>query len=174
MSKIEVVLFNPEIPQNKGNIMLTCVALGIKLHLIEPMGFKIDDTKLRRSALDYYEHLNFEVHKSYTDFINKNPGIYYYLTRYGEKPYTEIEFKNQNQKIYVCFGSESHGIDRNLLVNNLDNCFRIPTTDKVRSLNLSNSAAIVLFEAMRQNNFEGLEFSEPETLKGKDFLKNNY
>lgn len=174
MSNIEVVLINPEIPQNTGNIMRTCVALGIKLHLIEPMGFKIDDSKLRRSALDYYEHLNFQVHKSFEDFTINNKGVYYYLTRYGEKSYTNIDFKKQDEKIYICFGSESHGIDRKLLLDNYDNCFRIPTTDKVRSLNLSNSAAIVLFEAMRQNEFEDLEFSEPETLKGKDFLKNNY
>lgn len=168
--KVEVVLYEPEIPQNTGNIMRTCVALSLKLHLIEPMGFKIDDTKLRRSALDYYESINYEVHKSFEAFREKNVGKYYYLTRYGTKKYTEIDFKNEEEKIYVVFGSESYGIDRSLLAENIDNCFRIPTTDKVRSLNLSNSVSIILYEAMRQNNFLGLEESEPETLKGKDFL----
>ncbi|WP_026391608.1 tRNA (cytidine(34)-2'-O)-methyltransferase [Haploplasma modicum] len=170
MSNIEVVLYNPEIPQNTGNIMRTCVALGLKLHLIEPMGFKIDDTKLRRSAVDYYDKINYEIHSSFNEFSKKNQGIYYFLTRYGNKNYTNINF-NVDDKIYVIFGSESYGIDRSLLAENIDNCFRIPTTKDVRSLNLSNSAAIVLYEGMRQKGFPELEFNEPESLKGKDFLK---
>ena len=174
MSKLEIVLFNPEIPQNTGNVMRTCVALGLKLHLIEPLGFKIDDKKLKRSALDYYDYIDYEVHASFDAFKSKNPGIYYYLTRYGDKPYTNIDFKLTDEKKYIIFGSESYGIDRKILKNNFDNCFRIPTTDKVRSLNLSNSVAIVAFEAMRQNNFNGLEFCEPETLKGKNYMKDNF
>lgn len=170
MSNIEVVLYNPEIPQNTGNIMRTCVALGLKLHLIEPMGFKIDDTKLRRSAVDYYDKINYEIHRSFNEFSKKNQGTYYFLTRYGNKNYTDINF-NVDDKIYVIFGSESYGIDRSLLAENIDNCFRIPTTKDVRSLNLSNSAAIVLYEGMRQKGFPELEFNEPESLKGKDFLK---
>ncbi|MDY0278116.1 MAG: tRNA (cytidine(34)-2'-O)-methyltransferase [Acholeplasma sp.] len=170
--KIEIVLFNPEIPQNTGNIMRTCVALGLKLHLIEPLGFKIDDTKLRRSALDYYDYINYEIHKSFDEFKQKNPGEYYYFTRYGTNNYSKIDFKEQDITKYLIFGSESFGIDRNILAHNLESCYRIPTTDKVRSLNLSNSVAIVTYEAMRQNSFFDLETNEPNTLKGKDFLKN--
>lgn len=173
MHNIEVVLYNPEIPQNTGNIMRTCVALNCKLHLIEPLGFKIDEAKLRRSAVDYYDKINYEVHKNFDEFVNKNPGNYYFLTRYGHKSYTDIDFSNksENVKKYIVFGSESYGIDRKLLANNIDRCFRIPTTKDVRSLNLSNSVAIVLFEAMRQNEFKGLELEEPEELKGKDYLE---
>lgn len=171
-SNIEVVLYNPEIPQNTGNIMRTCVALGLKLHLIKPMGFKIDETKLKRSALDYYEKIEYQVHENFDDFKKENQGLYFFLTRYGQKPYTKMDFTKSEVKKYIIFGSESYGVDRNLLKDNLENCFRIPTTDSVRSLNLSNSVAIVLFEAMRQMDFIGLELEEPETLKGKDFLKN--
>jgi len=177
LNNIEIVLFNPEIPQNTGNIMRTCVALGIKLHLIEPLGFKIDDKKLKRSALDYYEFINFELHKSFADFKKLNDGKYYFLTRYANKKYSEIKFNESktHQKIFLCFGSESYGIKRRLLSLNFKDCFRIPTTDKVRSLNLSNCVAIVLFEAARQLDFNGLIDFEPESLKGKDFLsKYNY
>jgi len=169
MSKIEVVLFNPEIPQNTGNIMRTCVGLGLKLHLIEPMGFKIDNKKLKRSAVDYFDKINYEVHENFEVFKNKNEGIYYYLTRYGKKVYSNINFKT-NEKIFLVFGSESYGIDRTILANNLENTFRIPTTKDIRSLNLSNTVSIVLYEAMRQNDFINLELEEPEELKGKDFL----
>lgn len=169
-SNIEVVLYNPEIPQNTGNIMRTCVALGSKLHLIKPMGFVIDDKKLKRSAVDYYDKIDYEVHESFSDFVNKNPGKYYFLTRYGENVYSDIDFKI-DEKIFIVFGSESYGIDRTILASNIDNTFRIPTTSDVRSINLSNSVAIVLFEAMRQKEFVGLELLEPEIHKGKDFLK---
>ena len=174
-TKIEVVLYNPEIPQNTGNIMRTCVALGLKLHLIKPMGFKIDDTKLRRSAVDYYDKIEYEIHEDFNEFKMKNKGEYYFLTRYGKKSYSTIDFKTVNNNLnnkYIVFGSESYGIDRNLLKDNLDNCFRIPTTANVRSLNLSNSVAIVLYEAMRQLDFKDLELVEPDTLKGQDYLEN--
>ena len=164
----DIVLYEPEIPQNTGNIMRTCVAIGAKLHLIEPMGFKIDEAKLRRSALDYYEHLNFEVYKNYEDFVSKNPGIYLYLSRYGKNKYTEIDFKSFHDKVYLFFGKESTGIDKKILANHLDQTFRIPTTDKVRSINLSNCVAIVAYEALRQLDFPDLIDYEPH--KGKDFL----
>lgn len=164
----DIVLYEPEIPQNTGNIMRTCVAIGAKLHLIEPMGFKIDEAKLRRSALDYYEYLNFEVYQNYEAFTKKNPGIYLYLSRYGKKKYTEIDFKSLEDKIYLFFGKESTGIDKTILANHLDQTFRIPTTDKVRSINLSNAVAIVAYEALRQLDFPDLIDYEPH--KGKDFL----
>lgn len=170
-NNIEIVLYNPEIPQNTGNIMRTCVALNIKLHLIEPMGFKIDEAKLRRSAVDYYDKINYEIHQSFDEFKQKNQGKYYYLTRYGKKVYSEMDLNEKEEKLFIIFGSESYGIDRSLLANNIENTFRIPTTSDVRSINLSNAVAVVAFEAMRQQNFSGLEKLEPESLKGSNYLE---
>ena len=167
---MHIVLYEPEIPQNTGNIMRTCVALGIKLHLIEPLGFKIDEARLKRSALDYYEHLDYTVYKNFDDFSSKNEGTYLFLTRYGKKNYADINYKELKQPLYLIFGKESTGVDRHLLAKHLDHCYRIPTTDKVRSLNLSNAVAIVSYEVFRQFDYEGLIEVEPETHKGKDFL----
>lgn len=168
-SKINIVLYNPEIPQNTGNIMRTCVALNMRLHLIEPMGFKIDEKKLRRSAVDYYDKIDYVLYKDFDEFKNLNKGEYFYLTRYGKKTYSNIDFKIE-ENIYLIFGSESYGIDREILASNLENTFRIPTSSDVRSINLSNAVSVVAFEASRQNDFNGLEKFEPEILKGKDFL----
>lgn len=168
--KLDIVLYEPEIPQNTGNIMRTCVALGMKLHLIEPLGFKIDEAKLRRSALDYYEHLNFKVYPSFLDFEKENKGTYLFLTRYGKKNYADINYKNLEQPIYLIFGKESTGVDRKLLAKHIEQCYRIPTTDKVRSLNLSNAVAIVAYEVFRQFDYENLYEVEPDTHKGIDFL----
>ena len=165
-----IVLYEPEIPQNTGNIMRTCVAIGAKLHLIEPLGFKIDEARLRRSALDYYEHLDYVLYKNFDDFASKNPGTYLFLTRYGKKNYADINYKEIKEPMYLIFGKESTGVDRKLLAKHLDNCYRIPTTDKVRSLNLSNAVAIVAYEALRQFDYFDLIQTEPETHKGKDFL----
>ncbi|HAX03430.1 MAG: RNA methyltransferase [Tenericutes bacterium GWC2_34_14] len=167
---VEIVLYEPEIPQNTGNIMRTCVALGVKLHLIEPLGFKIDESRLKRSALDYYEHLDYVTHKNFDDFASKNPGTYLFLTRYGKKNYADINYKSLPEPLYLIFGKESTGVDRKLLAKHLDNCYRIPTTDKVRSLNLSNAVAIVAYEVFRQFDYENLITVEPDTHKGKDFL----
>jgi len=173
VNNINIVLYNPEIPQNTGNIMRTCVALNMKLHLIKPLGFNIDEKKLKRSAVDYYDKIDYVIYENFDEFKQKNVGKYYYLTRYGKKTYSNISFKFENEPIYIIFGSESYGIDRKLLYENINNCFRIPTTENVRSINLSNAVSVVAFEAMRQNNFKGLEIFEPESLKGKDYL-NNY
>ena len=167
---LHIVLYEPEIPQNTGNIMRTCVALGVKLHLIEPLGFKIDEARLKRSALDYYEHLDYTVYKNFDDFSSKNPGTYLFLTRYGKKNYADIKYKELPEPLYLIFGKESTGVDRKLLAKHLDNCYRIPTTDKVRSLNLSNAVAIVAYEVFRQFDYENLIEVEPDTHKGKDFL----
>jgi tRNA (cytidine/uridine-2'-O-)-methyltransferase len=167
---VHIVLYEPEIPQNTGNIMRTCVALGVKLHLIEPLGFKIDESRLKRSALDYYEHLDYVMHKNFDDFASKNPGTYLFLTRYGKKNYADINYTSLPEPLYLIFGKESTGVDRKLLAKHLDNCYRIPTTDKVRSLNLSNAVAIVAYEVFRQFDYENLITVEPETHKGKDFL----
>ncbi len=167
---LHIVLYEPEIPQNTGNIMRTCVAIGAKLHLIEPLGFKIDESRLRRSALDYYEHLDYTLYKNFDDFEAKNPGSYLFLTRYGKKNYADINYPSLKEPLYLIFGKESTGVDRSLLAKHLDLCYRIPTTDKVRSLNLSNAVSIVAYEVLRQFDYEGLIETEPETLKGKDFL----
>lgn len=164
----DIVLYEPEIPQNTGNIMRTAVAIGAKLHLIEPLGFKMDEAKLKRSALDYYQYLDYEIYPNFDAFKHKNPGIYFYLSRYGKKSYATIDFKNIETKFYLVFGKESTGIDKLILANNLDYTFRIPTTDKVRSINLSNAVALVSYEALRQLDFPNLISEEPH--KGKDFL----
>jgi len=167
---IHVVLMQPEIPQNTGNIMRTCVGTGVKIHLIEPLGFKIDDQKLRRSAVDYYDALYFEIHKDFETFQKLYPGKYFYLTRYGKHKYTDYDYSEIDEDIFLVFGSESYGIDRTLLANNIDRTFRIPTNDHIRSLNLSNCVAITVFEVLRQLGFPDLIDHEPDTLKGANYL----
>src|SRR5690554_4397537 len=145
---IHVVLCQPEIPQNTGNIMRTCVGSGVKLHLIEPLGFKIDDKKLRRSAVDYYDALNFEIHKDFESFHQTHPGQYFYLTRYGKHTHNVPRYDLINEDIFLVFGSESYGIDRTLLSKYQEDTFRIPINDKIRSLNLSNAVAISVYEVL--------------------------
>ena len=169
--KLNVVLFEPEIPQNTGNIMRTCVGVGAKLHLIKPLGFQLDEKHLRRSAVDYYEYIEYEVYENYEDFLNKNKGAnIFYSTRYGHKPHTSFDYSNKDNNLYFIFGKESTGIPKEILKNDLNHCMRIPMTDKVRALNVSNSVAIVIYEALRQQDYNDLSRYEPETLKGKDFL----
>lgn len=167
---LNIVLFEPEIPQNTGNIMRTCVGINAKLHLIKPLGFSLDEKYLRRSALDYIKDLDYAIYENYADFSSKNSGQYFFLTRYGKKTYSEIDYTKITEPIYLIFGKESTGVDRTILAAHMDTCYRIPTTDKIRSLNLSNAVALVAFEVMRQVDFEGLSKYEPETMKGKDFL----
>ena len=165
-----IVLFEPEIPQNTGNIMRTCVATDTKLHLIKPLGFVIDDAHLKRSGVNYIDKLNYEIYENYADFKSKNPGIYYYLTRYGRKQHTSFDYSNKEGKeLYFIFGKESTGIPKEILKDDLDHCLRIPMTDKVRALNVSNSVAIVIYEALRQQNFNDLLREEPH--KGADYLE---
>lgn len=165
-----IVLYEPEIPQNTGNIMRTCVATDTTLHLIKPLGFSIDDNHLRRSGVNYIDKLNYQVYENYEDFKSKNPGIYYFFTRYGKKPHTSFDYTNKkNENIYFIFGKESTGIPKEILKDNLDRCMRIPMTDKVRALNVSNSAAIVIYEALRQQDYNDLLREEPH--KGADYLE---
>lgn len=176
MKRINVILYEPEIPQNTGNIMRSCVGFNAKLHLIKPLGFKLDEKHLQRSCVDYFEYLDYEVYDNLDDFKQKNPeGEIFYLTRYGHKSPTEIDFKSipANKPIYLMFGRESTGIPYDILHNNLDHCFRIPTTDRIRSLNLSNCAAIMLFVATSAlNEDEELLHHEPECFKGENFIDN--
>ena len=166
---IHVVLYEPEIPTNTGNIMRTCVATGAKLHLIEPLGFSLDSAHLRRSGVNYIEHLDYTIYNDWEDFKSKNPGTYYYFTRYGHKPHTSFDYSNQEEEIYLIFGKESTGIPKEILQQDLDHCMRIPMTDKVRALNVSNCCAIVLYEVLRQQDYRDL--LREETQKGKDYLE---
>lgn len=166
---LNIVLFEPEIPENTGNIMRTCVATNTKLHLIKPLGFSLDEKKIKRSGVNYIQDCVYEVYDNIDDFYSKNKGEYYYLTRYGHKPHTDANYSDVNENIYLFFGKESTGIPKELLKANLNRCFRIPTTDKVRSLNLSNCVALVLYEVLRQQNYPNLLFDEPH--KSKTFLE---
>ena len=166
---INVVLYEPEIPQNTGNIMRTCVATNSKLHLIKPLGFKLDDSHMKRSAVNYLENLNYEVYENFEDFKSKNKGTYYYLTRYGNKPHTSFDYSNKDENIYLIFGKESTGIPKEILVHDLEHCMRIPMTGNVRALNVSNSVAIMVYEVLRQQDYRDLLRYEP--FKGKDYLE---
>ena len=170
--KLNVVLYHPEIPQNTGNIMRSCVGFHAKLHLIRPLGFSLDEKKLKRSCVDYFDYLDYEVYEDYSDFCAKNKGKYYFFTRYGHQSPSVIDFKKeaQDQPIYLIFGAESTGIAYDILKENLNDCYSIPTTDKIRSLNLSNCAAIVLFLASEQLHDPEILAHEPDTLKGENFI----
>ena len=164
-----IVLYQPEIPQNTGNIMRTCVATNTKLHLIKPLGFKVDDASLKRSGVNYIDKLDWEVYENWEEFKSKNEGAYYYFTRYGHKPHTSFDYIIKDENLYFIFGKESTGIPKEILKEDLEHCMRIPMTDNVRALNVSNSVAIVIYEALRQQDYNDLLMEEPH--KGKDFLE---
>ena len=158
---INIVLYEPEIPGNTGNIMRTAVATNAKLHLIEPLGFSLDEKYLKRSSANYMDKLNYEVYKNWEDFKSKNEGTFYYLTRYGKKPHTSFDYSNPKENIYLVFGKESSGIPKEILRNDLDRCMRMPMTKDVRALNLSNTVAIMVYEVLRQQNYNDLLLTEP-------------
>lgn len=166
---INVVLFEPEIPGNTGNIMRTCAGTGTKLHLIEPLGFRLDEKSIKRSGVNYIEHCDYTVYKNFDDFKSKNEGIYYYLTRYGKKPHTSFDYSNINENVYFIFGKESTGIPKEIMIDDLEHCMRMPMNDHIRALNLSNTVAIMIYEALRQQNYRDLLFTEP--FKGADYLE---
>lgn len=163
---INIVLFEPEIPQNTGNIMRTCVATGATLHLIKPLGFKVDDASLKRSGVNYIDKLNWFVYENWNDFLDKNQnGTFYFLTRYGHKPHSSFDYSNLNENLYFVFGKESTGIPKEILKPHIDHCMRMPMTANVRALNLSNTVAIMIYEALRQRNYNSLLFDEPHKSK---------
>lgn len=166
---INIVLYEPEIPGNTGNIMRTCAATNAKLHLIEPLGFSLDEKYIKRSAVNYLEFCDYKVYKNFDDFKETNKGTYYYLTRYGKKPHTSFDYSDSNENIYFIFGKESTGIPKEILKNDLERCMRIPMNEHVRALNLSNSVAVMTYEALRQQNYPNLSFVEP--FKGEDYLE---
>ena len=166
---INVVLYQPEIPQNTGNIMRTCAATNTRLHLIKPLGFSLDEKSIKRSGANYVNECNYILYDSFDDFLSKNRGEFYYFTRYGKKPHTSFDYSDNTKNIYLIFGKESTGIPKEILKDHLDHCMRIPMTDKVRALNLSNCVAIMIYEVLRQQNYNDLLFTEP--FKCADYLE---
>ena len=164
-----IVLYEPEIPQNTGNIMRTCVATNTKLHLIKPLGFELDSAHIKRSGVNYIDKLEYFVYENWDDFKSKNEGDFYYLTRYGKKPHTSFDYSEQNKEIYLVFGKESTGIPKEILQKDLEHCMRIPINANIRSLNLSNCVAIMLFEVLRQQDYRDLLRTEP--FKGKNYIE---
>lgn len=155
MAKLNIVLHQPEIPANTGNIGRTCVATGTRLHLIEPLGFRLNEKEIKRAGMDYWDDLEVIRYVNYQEFLEKNPGAkIYYATTKAKHTYTEVEYEPD---CYIMFGKESAGIPEEILVDNPETCIRIPMLDSIRSLNLSNSVAIVLYEALRQNQFDHMQ-----------------
>ncbi|MCD8327181.1 MAG: tRNA (cytidine(34)-2'-O)-methyltransferase [Lachnospiraceae bacterium] len=152
---MNIILHQPEIPQNTGNIGRTCVATATTLHLIEPLGFRLDEKQLKRAGMDYWEHLEVYRYMNFQEFMEKHPDAkIWYATTKARRAYTEASFSPDG---YIMFGKESAGIPEEILVEHEETCIRIPMLPRIRSLNLSNSVAIVLYEALRQQNFENLE-----------------
>ncbi len=149
---MNVVLLEPEMPANTGNIGRTCVATNTRLHLIEPLGFKLNDKLIKRAGLDYWDKLDVNIYSDYQDFLDRNPQAKIYMaTTKGQHVYTEVSY---DPDCFIMFGKESAGIPEDILLKNQDRCVRIPMWGDIRSLNLSNSVSIVLYEAFRQNGFE--------------------
>lgn len=155
MADINIVLIEPEIPQNTGNIARTCAATGASLHLVKPMGFEIDNAKLKRAGLDYWHQLDITYYENTAEFFekNKNEEMYFYSTK---APVSHVS-ATYPKRVFLVFGKESKGLPEDLLRENLEKCVRIPMRDGLRSLNLSNSVAIAVYEVFRQRNFEGLQ-----------------
>ncbi len=162
MYELNIVLIEPEIPQNTGNIARTCAATGARLHLVEPMGFTIDDKKLKRAGLDYWYLLDITYYRSTEDFFEKNKnGKFYYFSTKAPKKHSDVTYEN---KVFLVFGKETAGLPETLLQQNPETTVRIPMIDEARSLNLSNSAAIGAYEVLRQWNYPNLlEHGQPRS-----------
>lgn len=157
--KLNIVLVEPEIPQNTGNIARTCAAIGAKLHLVKPLGFDISEKSVKRAGLDYWDKLEIEIHENLQDFLIKyNPQEkeMYFVTTKGQHTYAEKDY-SKSKEVYLLFGKETKGLPEDLLQQNIENAIRIPMRKTLRSLNLSNSVAIVAYEVLRQANFQNLE-----------------
>ena len=152
---MNIILHQPEIPANTGNIGRTCVATGTKLHLIEPLGFRINEKELKRAGMDYWDRLDVYRYMNFDEFLQKNPGAKIWMaTTKAKQVYSEVEFGDDD---FIMFGKESAGIPEEILIEYEKTCIRIPMLDEIRSLNLSNSVAIVLYEALRQQDFKGMQ-----------------
>lgn len=166
---LHLVLYEPEIPQNTGNMMRTCMATNTRLHLIKPLGFSLDEAHLRRAGMDYVKELEYQVYENWEDFTQRNPSDnYYYMTRYGKQAPSQFDFTKCEGDIYLILGRESTGIPKEILAKQLDHCMRLPMVGNARSLNLSNCAAIIIYEVLRQLDYPGL--SPVEVIKGEDWL----
>lgn len=167
---LHLVLYEPEIPQNTGNMMRTCMATNTCMHLIKPLGFSLDEQHLRRAGMDYVKELNYHIYDNWNDFTAQNPSEnYYFMTRYGKKAPSQFNFSQVEGDIYFILGKESTGIPKEILSHQLEHCMRLPMVENARSLNLSNCAAIILYEALRQLQYPGL--SDVEVIKGEDWLE---
>ncbi|MFD2216106.1 tRNA (uridine(34)/cytosine(34)/5-carboxymethylaminomethyluridine(34)-2'-O)-methyltransferase TrmL [Metabacillus endolithicus] len=154
---LHVVLYQPEIPANTGNIARSCAATNTTLHLIRPLGFSTDDKMLKRAGLDYWEFVNVVYHDSLDElFETYKSGEFFFLTKFGQQPHTTFDYSDLNKDYFFVFGRETTGLPKDLIQSNMDKCLRLPMTEHVRSLNLSNTAAILIYEALRQQNYPGL------------------
>ena len=169
---INIVLYQPEKPQNTGNIMRTCVATNAHLHIIGPLTFSLDEKALLRAGMDYIQELHYTFYKDLDEFLaTHSEKKIYYITRYGNKSPDQFDFSKVNEELFIMFGRESTGIPYDILHDNLDSCFRIPTTDKIRSLNLSNCVAIMLYKATSDlDDNPNLIKHEPDCYKGENFI----
>ena len=154
MTTLNIVMVEPEIPQNTGNVARTCAATGARLHLVGPMGFAIDDKKLKRAGLDYWHLLDITFYSSLSEFFEKNKGEFFFFTTKALHTHTEVEYPDN---AYLFFGKETKGLPEELLLQNRERCVRIPMLGNTRSLNLSNSVAVAVYEYYRQKDFEGLK-----------------
>ena len=170
MGTINLVLYQPEIPQNTGNMMRTCLATNTKLHIIKPLFFSLGEAEVNRSGSNYIKDVDYVLYENWEEFLEKNKGEMYFLTRYGLHNIHSVDVKDDSKDYYFVLGKESSGIPKEILQDNLDSCIRLPMTDKVRALNVSNVAAIIIYEALRQQDFKGLSEFEPESMKGKNYL----
>lgn len=166
MPKINIVMVEPEIPQNTGNVARTCAATGARLHIVKPMGFNIDDKKLKRAGLDYWHYLDITYYDSLEDFFSKNDGAFFYFTTKGRKTHSDVSYPDN---CYLLFGKETKGLPEELLIKNPERCVRIPMQGEIRSLNLSNSVAIAVYEALRQWDYPELSnFGQLHNYKWED------
>ena len=154
MTKLNIVLVEPQIPQNTGNIARTCAVTGASLHLVKPMGFTVTDKALKRAGLDYWDKLDITYYDGIEDFFSKNDGEFYFFTTKGRRRHSDASYKG---KVYLIFGREDKGLPEEILYENEKNCLRIPMRNTLRSLNLSNSVAVAVYEALRQNDYPDLE-----------------
>ncbi len=155
---LHVVLYQPEIPANTGNIARTCAATNTTLHLIRPLGFSTDDKMLKRAGLDYWEFVNVVYHDSLEELFEAyEKGQFFFITKFGQQPHTSFDYTDLDEDYFFVFGRETSGLPKDLIQNNMDCCLRLPMTEHVRSLNLSNTAAILVYEALRQQNYRDLK-----------------
>ncbi|MDQ0273769.1 tRNA (uridine(34)/cytosine(34)/5-carboxymethylaminomethyluridine(34)-2'-O)-methyltransferase TrmL [Cytobacillus purgationiresistens] len=155
---VHVVLYQPEIPSNTGNIARSCAATDTTLHLIRPLGFSTDDKMLKRAGLDYWQYVNITYYDSIEEFFEKNAGgEFFFLTKFGTKPHSDFNYSDKEKDYYFIFGKETTGLPKDIIESNKDRALRIPMNDNVRSLNLSNTAAILIYEALRQQDYRNLK-----------------